>query len=203
MQGEVDFPLLYISSLGDDTGSPCHSTKAGEHLQEKSKAHRGSHQQFGGAFPKHTHTHGCPVAGINSQIWSKSLDEKSPHPQQRLTDLREGHFVRKWVMKLKRAVLNPDSYHQYTGNPGRKYPIFTGDLLLLIITDLVMQRWDVCWVQSLHLSVWQRFIEAHQKETRQDCVTWLAICFKESKSWPGQEMNLAQSRTNPTHNTGP
>lgn len=32
VHGEVGFPLLYISSLGDDAGCPCHSTNTGKHL---------------------------------------------------------------------------------------------------------------------------------------------------------------------------
>ena len=43
-------------------------------------------------------------------------------------------------MKLEKAVLNADSYHQHAGNPGSKYPIFTGDLLSCMITELVRQK---------------------------------------------------------------
>lgn len=41
------------------------------------------------------------------------------------------------------------------------------------------------------------------EKMRQDCVTWLPISFKKRKSRPGWQMNLAESRTNPTHNFAP
>lgn len=42
--GEAGFPLLYISSPGDDPSSPCHSTNTGECLEENSGAHTGANQ---------------------------------------------------------------------------------------------------------------------------------------------------------------
>lgn len=54
-------------------------------------------------------------------------------------------------MKLERAALNADAYYQGTGIPGNKHPIFTGDLLSSMITEVISEL-------SLDLSVWERFI---------------------------------------------
>lgn len=132
---------------------------------------RGVSQQLGAAFP--THTDRRSALGTNSQMWSKTTGwANSSHPAEAQKP-ETWHFSWKWDVQLERAVLNVDFYHWHTGNSGSKYPIFTGDLLSCMITEPVRQRWWASWVQSLYLSVWERFILAHQK--KRDRTVWLDL----------------------------